>query len=238
MPKNHYLVLGVASDATSEDIKEAYRRLAKEFHPDHYGENHSPFLAIQEAYSVLSDPIKRQDHDLAVLGRGEKPGQFPRGKGVWPGSRRMAEPLIPGQGLSQDLRGVNSAESFYSYRSSMDRLFGRPPSRLNPMARPGRNQAKNLHLEVDLTLEQAFSGGQLRVALRGEFRCPSCTGAGRAAMGECPHCHGMGILPGETPVMIRWPPGVPDNHRIQMALNPSGMDNLTLTIHFRIKEMF
>jgi DnaJ-class molecular chaperone len=66
MPKNYYLILGITSDATLDDIKDAYRRLAKEFHPDHYGKNHSPFLAIQEAYSVLSDPIKRQNHDLTV----------------------------------------------------------------------------------------------------------------------------------------------------------------------------
>ena len=67
MPKNYYLILGITSDATLNDIKEAYRKLAKEFHPDHYGENLSPFLAIQEAYSVLSDPIKRQTHDLTVF---------------------------------------------------------------------------------------------------------------------------------------------------------------------------
>jgi molecular chaperone DnaJ len=67
MPKDYYLVLGITSEATLDDIKDAYRRLAKAYHPDHYGENHSPFLAIQEAYSVLSDPIKRQTHDLEAL---------------------------------------------------------------------------------------------------------------------------------------------------------------------------
>lgn len=67
MPKDYYLILGITSEATLDDIKDAYRRLAKEYHPDHYGENQSPFLAIQEAYSVLSDPMKRQTHDLAVL---------------------------------------------------------------------------------------------------------------------------------------------------------------------------
>lgn len=67
MPKNYYLVLGITSKATQDDIKDAYRRLSKAYHPDRYGENNSPFLAIQKAYSVLSDPIKRQTHDLEVL---------------------------------------------------------------------------------------------------------------------------------------------------------------------------
>lgn len=67
MPKDYYLVLGITSDATLDEIKDAYRRLAKEFHPDRYGDSHSPFLAVQEAYSILSDPIKRQTHDLELL---------------------------------------------------------------------------------------------------------------------------------------------------------------------------
>ena len=67
MPKDYYLVLGITSDATLDEIKDAYRRLAKTFHPDRYGDNHSPFLAVQEAYAILSDPIKRQTHDLERL---------------------------------------------------------------------------------------------------------------------------------------------------------------------------
>ncbi len=64
MPQDHYFVLGITADASQADIKEAYRRLAKEFHPDHYKGNDQPFQAIQEAYSVLSDPDLRRRHDL------------------------------------------------------------------------------------------------------------------------------------------------------------------------------
>ncbi|WP_242637510.1 J domain-containing protein [Desulfobacter hydrogenophilus] len=67
MPKDYYFVLGTASDTTLDEIRNAYRQLVKEFHPDRYGDNHSPFLAVQEVYSILSDPIKRQIHDLEVL---------------------------------------------------------------------------------------------------------------------------------------------------------------------------
>ena len=59
MPTNYYLTLGLASDAGPEEIKNAYRRLVKEFHPDRYGANGAPFLNIQKAYSVLSDPVKK-----------------------------------------------------------------------------------------------------------------------------------------------------------------------------------
>ena len=57
MPKNYYVVLGIPSTSSQEEIKTAYRRLAKEFHPDRYGEGHSPFQVIQEAIQRV-DPGK------------------------------------------------------------------------------------------------------------------------------------------------------------------------------------
>jgi curved DNA-binding protein CbpA len=87
MPQDYYLVLGITADASQADIKEAYRRLAKEYHPDHYKGNHQPFQAIQEAYSVLSDPDRRRQHDLRVHDR--KP--LPR---MYPFSGHL-EPLVP-----------------------------------------------------------------------------------------------------------------------------------------------
>ncbi len=63
MPKNYYIILGIPATSSQEEIKSAYRRLAKEFHPDIYTEGHLPFQVIQEAYSVLGDPISRRAYD-------------------------------------------------------------------------------------------------------------------------------------------------------------------------------
>jgi curved DNA-binding protein CbpA len=87
MTPDYYLVLGITADASQTDIKDAYRRLAKEFHPDHYKGNHRPFQAIQEAYAVLSDPDRRRRHDA-------------QGQNRNPVSRRdlfsgPLEPLVP-----------------------------------------------------------------------------------------------------------------------------------------------
>jgi len=94
MPKNYYLVLGITRSATLADIKQAYRRLAKEYHPDHYGADNSVFLSIQEAYSVLSDPAKRQQHDQRVAQEQKKrqPRFFSERT---PGRAVRVEPLIP-----------------------------------------------------------------------------------------------------------------------------------------------
>lgn len=63
MNKNYYIILGIPADSTQTDIKAAYRRLAKEFHPDYFGKNQIPFQDIQEAYSTLSHPQKRKSYD-------------------------------------------------------------------------------------------------------------------------------------------------------------------------------
>ena len=66
MAKNYYAILGVLPNATPEDIRDAYLRRAKELHPDHYGENSRPFLEMQEAYNVLSDPGHRSSYDRSL----------------------------------------------------------------------------------------------------------------------------------------------------------------------------
>ena len=88
MPQNHYLVLGITADASQADIKDAYRRLAKAYHPDHYKGSHQTFQAIQEAYAVLSDPARRRRHDSRTLER--KPPSRRAGT-VSP----FLEPLVP-----------------------------------------------------------------------------------------------------------------------------------------------
>jgi curved DNA-binding protein CbpA len=63
MAKNYYAILGLSLGATADEIKDAYRRLVKEFHPDHYSGDRRTFLDIQEAYSTLSVPSRRRAYD-------------------------------------------------------------------------------------------------------------------------------------------------------------------------------
>ncbi|MDT8378692.1 MAG: DnaJ domain-containing protein [Desulfotignum sp.] len=87
MPRDYYLVLGITSDASLTDIKDAYRRLAKTYHPDHYKGNSGPFQDIQEAYDVLSDPDRRKDHDAKM--------KIHRPARTGPTFSAPLEPLIP-----------------------------------------------------------------------------------------------------------------------------------------------
>ncbi len=236
MPKDYYLVLGITSEATLDDVKDAYRRLAKAYHPDRYGENHSPFLAIQEAYSVLSDPMKRNAHDLEVQRQKRKP-KLQYGQKIRSGSRKQVEPLISEQDQPMDLGTASLARSFHTYRPSFDALFDRELSSFRQTYRPKSKHPENLTVVIKLTPELAFRGGQIKVAVPVQLICPSCLGQGWVGVYECWRCNGEGILSGEYPVMINHPSGISNNHVVRVPLEICSVKNLCLTVHFRISEM-
>jgi molecular chaperone DnaJ len=231
MPKNYYIILGIPSDSSQKDIKSAYRRLAKEFHPDLYGKS-SPFLTIQEAYSVLSDPVTRKTYD-GTLKRNR-----PRGKNLGAASvmsrryRETAEPLIPDQ-EPVDLGDASLSRSFHNYNPSFEALFDRILS--NFSGNPSKGEMRrNLTVEVTLTPQQALRGGHVRLYVPAKLRCPYCHGnAGYA----CGHCGGAGFFTGEHPVFISYPSGIADRHIVQLPLDRYGIHNLYLTVQFRISEM-
>jgi len=91
MGMDYYLILGIDSDASDSEIRDAYRRLVQKYHPDHFGEDASHFLRIQEAYKTLSDPVLRNKYDRRQIRT--EPGQAAR-RGT--GFRLIeVEPLIP-----------------------------------------------------------------------------------------------------------------------------------------------
>ncbi len=119
MPKNYYIVLGVPPGATQTDIKAAYRRLAKELHPDHYGKNQAPFQVLQEAYAVLGDPERRRAYDDSL----EKPARAQRPRYEEPLGQHFEqyiEPLIPEQG--DQLKNRGQRENSGEYRWPADSI--------------------------------------------------------------------------------------------------------------------
>jgi len=122
MAKNYYLILGIAEDASREDIRAAFRRRALELHPDRSGMERGPFQEVQEAYNVLSDPERRGRYDQErPQPTAKRPRWGPKPEPVVP-ERQRAEPFRPVEPV-RGFREVSLAESFETYRPSFDELF-------------------------------------------------------------------------------------------------------------------
>jgi molecular chaperone DnaJ len=166
MAQDFYNVLGVSREATPEEIKKAYRKLARENHPDRNPDDpkaEDRFKSIQEAYDTLSDPEKRKQYDAG--------GMFSGFGGGRPGAGA-------GGGFSSDIGDIFSS------------VFGRG------RAQPRSIRGADLETEARLSFDQAVNGSQISVSVPKLDRCPTCHGSGAkpgSSPHVCPRCGGSGI---------------------------------------------
>jgi len=183
MAKDYYQVLGVAKGAALPDIKKAYRKLARKYHPDlNPGDKtaEARFKEIQEAYSVLSDPKKRAQFD-----------QFGDLGGVPPGAGPGGGPGGPGfEGFDFSDYGSSTFRDFF------ENLFsGGGGVRGAEAATGGPERGEDLQYSMQIGFEDAIHGVQTRIRVNRQAACQPCGGQGRAAGSRkrpCPSCGGSG----------------------------------------------
>jgi molecular chaperone DnaJ len=228
MSKNYYIVLGVQTDATQNQIKSAYRQRALELHPDRSGCDSEPFLEIQEAYTTLSDANRRHAYDRQS--RGFRMNMTGRSAAEPLRARPpTAEPFTP-----THLDDISLADDFLNFHPSFDELFERVSSNFDRGTRPKAERVESLVVEVPLSPEQARSGGQIGLSVPGRFECSTCGGAGAVGRYECWRCAGHGILAEERQVPISFPPGIRNNYFLHVPLDRFGIHNFYLTVCFRV----
>jgi molecular chaperone DnaJ len=198
--RDYYEVLGVPRKASAEDIRKAYRRLARRHHPDlNPGDKSAEerFKNVQEAYDVLSDPKKRQMYnqfgfysESGFAGGGGAPGPQP---GMDFGGFDFSDYFSgagPGAGGGRRRSGGASAGAG-GFRDLFSNLFGGRAS-----AAPRVEPEKGADLEYSLSIDfwQAIRGMQARLTINRLDTCEVCRGTGSTGGGEvtCPECQGTG----------------------------------------------
>jgi curved DNA-binding protein len=216
--KDYYQIMGVARDASQEDIKRAYRRLARKLHPDVSKEANAEarFKEVQEAYEVLKDPEKRVAYDQ--LGSNWRSGQEFRPPPDW---GRDFEFSTSSFGSAQDGGFSDFFSSLFGQRSPFGGARGGAGSR--GFAAAGEDHVAKIQID----LEDAFRGGSHTV----ELKSPQLGADGRVA-----------VKPRTLKVMI--PPGVVEGQRIRLAGQGSAgigggpAGDLYLEIGFRPHRLF
>jgi molecular chaperone DnaJ len=174
MAQDHYKVLGVDRKATAAEIKKAYRKLARQYHPDRNpgdAKAEARFKEISQAHDILGDPDKRKDYDRALANPVSNVG---RGGGQ-PGFDAGGFGDILSDLFGQATRGRGGSGG---------------------AARPRAERGRDLEAEVSIGFEQAINGAQIPISVSTYERCPTCGGTG-AKPGTspivCPRCQGRGI---------------------------------------------
>ena len=240
--RDYYEILGVSREATKEEIKRAYRKLAMQYHPDR---NKSPdaeekFKEISEAYGVLSDDEKKRQYDM--FGH----------TGV--SQRYTREDIF----RTIDFDDIFGDMGFGGFESIFERFFGGNPFSQRTY-RQGSVRGSDLSYILDVSFEEAFSGvektihiprmekcgachgtgakpgtssitcltcngsGQVRYTRKigfGQFTtvttCSRCRGEGKIIENPCPTCHG-GIVKKKRRITLKIPPGVDTGSRIRLS---------------------
>lgn len=165
--RDYYEVLGVSKDASKQDIRKAYRKLARKYHPDVSKEDNAQekFIEAKEAYEVLGDEQKRAQYD------------------------QFGHAGTQGQGFGAG----GGAQGFSGFEDIFDMFFG-GGRRSDPNA---PRQGADLQYTLVLDFEEAIFGKEASISIPKEENCETCKGSGAkpgTSVNTCSHCHGTGQL--------------------------------------------
>jgi DnaJ-class molecular chaperone len=214
--KDYYSVLGVPKNAAQKDVKSAYRKLARKWHPDANPQNakeaEEKFKEISEAYEVLGDADKRKKYDL--LGPD------------WQNAARQAEQQrryrTSSGGEEFDFGnfgggGAGAAGAPSGFSDFFDMFFSGVGRRQTTSSAGFAQRGQDLETTIDLGLRDTYEGGKKTISLQVEDVCPRCHGTGTENGHLCPQCHGTGRVLMLKKFDVTIPKGIGEGKRIRLA---------------------
>ena len=211
--KDYYKILNVPRGASADEIKKAFRKLARKHHPDvNPGDKKAEmkFKEINEAYEVLSDPDKRKKYDTLGPNWQDQFGPPPAGtrRAYNFGGRTSSTPY------EFEAGGGPAFSDFF------EALFGR-----SGMANTGargpredlRRAGESIEQPVEVTLQEAYLGGMRTFNIQSTEICPICKGTGEINNKSCTNCGGQGMIPRNKRIQVKINAGVDNGSKIRVA---------------------
>jgi DnaJ-class molecular chaperone len=216
MPQDYYIELGVSRNAADKEVKAAYRRLARRYHPDVNTSDpdaEARFKRVNEAYQVLSDPKTRRDYDQ--YGDNWKHAEQMRANGGRGAGFRRS------RGGRQGFGGIGLDDLFGDF--GLGNAFG-------------RSQRQTLQTNVQITLEEAFAGSKRNITIQGSSTCKECSGTGIDGTVLCSYCGGSGKSQMPRTLEVTIPKGTESGDRIRVR--PDDRTELTIEVDVRRHRVF
>jgi molecular chaperone DnaJ len=135
------------------------------------------------------------------------------------------------------VREVSLSQSFDTFSPSFDEIFDRLWGNFELLTRPKAERAESLTIDVPLSPQEAFAGGSVRILVPARTTCSTCHGRGGIGFYECWHCRGQGAVVSEYPLDVHYPAGLQQDYIMRVPLNEFGIQNLYLTVRFRLSDL-
>ena len=222
--QDYYQTLGVSRAASADEVKRAYRKLAKEWHPDRHPEGErdeveQKFKAIAEAHEVLSDPHKRERYD--ALGANWRQGQSFQDAGG-----------VDQEQFARMFRGGGGG-GFSDFFADMfgDMFAG---GQAQPGGRRAPQRGADAEASVQITIGEALLGGKRTMEFSTRTVCDACGGAGRLGGRACPSCGGLGVTAQRKSIELKIPEDVRSGQVVRLRgqgrAGAAGPGDLLLTL--------
>ncbi len=231
-PKDLYAVLGVKKNASPQEIKKAYRKIARSTHPDVKpgdAEAEKRFKEATSAFEVLSDEKKRKMYDEFgedALRMGFDPEQA-RAYKKWqtrPGGRAAGFEGFDPSGMGGFDFGGGQATGGFDLGDILGDLFGqrkKESGRASPFSgfrpKPARRRGGDTGASIRISLREAVLGASRQISIDKPRTCGSCKGTGGEGTAACESCGGSGLRTGQSRLKVKIPAGVLDGQRIRLA---------------------
>lgn len=239
--RDYYEILGVPRSAEPDDLKKAYRRLARQYHPDlHQGarktQMEQAFKELNEAYEVLSDPDKRQKYDRWGH-RWQEAEAYAR-------AQEAAGAAGGGGGFGWEAGPGSTTGEGFDFADLFERFFGGRSRSGGGSAAEAARPGEDLETEAQVTLREVMAGATRRVRLSEPKPCGGCNGTGAQRGHACAQCGGTGRLTDARTLAVRIPRGVEDGARLRVpgkggpGANGGRRGDLYLHIHVEPDPVF